>query len=1311
MEKFLIKDKKLNGDGNQQMRLYHQVNLNRLENPQEQEAVQSRITRRFTRRRSSADLQLNPEQLQRKATYAQVQAKVLDSLVAEEQAQIENEVRQGTLMRKETAMRGPIHSYYSDSDTMTPEEEKQAAARIRKITNKTRKKKKSCVDKSRLTDKIDNKRSSISSEMSVDSEIEEENNGPKPQMYKIEACNSAGDFSTIWVNASSENEKRKSMVEQFRENVKIPSPRILESEMDAFPKNTNETEMQIVLSVRKPYTKDPSRNSVYLTMKKPTENLDEKLEIIEKFNKETEQNEYQLSLTNGFVDVQNNVLKDNALKSLTSKGSLELNDDVQTTNDVNDATLKTISDNSKKMETQTTKKNIYSASDDNSGIRNKISKINSDEREDDVKQSTPFSKSAEPIVNSLQSSVSSDSSAFISTNAQKSDVEVKQANKLSNNVITDMKKDKGQRNDNLINGMKNVDNLKAVSTTEMPEFLTAKNSFPSKTDKPMQEEDKPKSLAMLREDTVVMIKPDDNASENSANSATCRLPKPSKINADRNNVVEAPELSLRETVQYLANPPESAEENVTLPEKKVNKASNLAKTPFFNTAKKTNSVDTSKSTFKIARSNDTANLTTEETTLLKETNGEVRNIDRNEEAKSIVTNVKPTKVDLTKVLKDKIEEPTGNILRKLSVKSTNLSKVGPEINIEKSVSKEPILLKADVKKISSVDNIKKDSSDLSNLKNSAPRLDAKSKVPFKMKTIPKTAANETDKISSSKIKKNSDTVEVTKINDDKPISVPKKDLDVPKILKKITLVESSKSINDCLSNNIPNVQQSTSADEKTADKSVAIKKTLESAKLLNKVTEKKPVIVGVSYDKSQEKGGQLSKSASTESIDFWSEIKAMSDPEEIKSKRESGSFSCEAPIAKVDNIDSTNPKSTFNYTLVRKKSLIVKNVDHKKDNTNVNKDLTELDRSIVESRSNIAKEKNENKEKVVLQFPKVKMEEPSKLVKATEIEKNVLKMPKKKKNLSTTIEPKDSNSTVKKALSKRDDSNAISIQSDSTTSDTTLVAPKVSTLIPEVTVSVINNTGEEFKLSEESLNYEIDEENLSTPTNEPSSDIFSGKILKWSNQDNLTNADDVKTPIASEENSLVPSPNPSVSSFKTKRSVKKKKQPSNKKAPSKSEKEAKSRSKESTSQQNTLVPEKQFLAKPLPRTSPNSSPRNSPSQRPLDLLRMFYTTPSALLTATPRDLTKIRRAKIKRRRHYPKTSVNSDSTGSTTSTATTGSGSGSTCIELDEDSEQKRMNSTRSNDSGFDGSPRILSIYNLRSSTRQIFALLNVHSV
>lgn len=170
------------------------------------------------------------------------------------------------------------------------------------------------------------------------------------------------------------------------------------------------------------------------------------------------------------------------------------------------------------------------------------------------------------------------------------------------------------------------------------------------------------------------------------------------------------------------------------------------------------------------------------------------------------------------------------------------------------------------------------------------------------------------------------------------------------------------------------------------------------------------------------------------------------------------------------------------------------------------------------------------------------------------------------------------------------------------------------------------------------------------------------------------------------------SPEGSPESSKKKKVVRKKKSSTIKKSSGKKE-SGKDSGKKNASGKKSCSSKGQEISKPVEANSCKNSPKNAPSQRPLDLIRMFYTTPSALLTATPRDLSKVRRAKIKRRKHHSRTpSVSSDSTGSTTSTATTES-SGSTCTELDDDPEHKRMNSTRSNDSGFDGSPRISSTY------------------
>ncbi|XP_044578531.1 putative leucine-rich repeat-containing protein DDB_G0290503 [Cotesia glomerata] len=98
-----------------------------------------------------------------------------------------------------------------------------------------------------------------------------------------------------------------------------------------------------------------------------------------------------------------------------------------------------------------------------------------------------------------------------------------------------------------------------------------------------------------------------------------------------------------------------------------------------------------------------------------------------------------------------------------------------------------------------------------------------------------------------------------------------------------------------------------------------------------------------------------------------------------------------------------------------------------------------------------------------------------------------------------------------------------------------------------------------------------------------------------------------------------------------------------------------------------------------------------PKNRPLDLIKMFYITPASLLTATPRDLSTVRRAKIKKKKHV----------GCSSST-------NHNCTESDEsiqsiaEMKQKRRDSSisnerpnektsfeRSNYSSLDGSPTL----------------------
>lgn len=283
VEKFLIKDKKLeeeNEKKRRQQRLFHQISLDRERDKEKQEKkeeeeeeeemdeerdlqqVKNKITRRFTRRRSSADIQLDAEQIERKVAYAQVQAKVLDSLVAEEQAEIENEVRRGTLIKKG---RKPVPGFFRnvDGDSVSQSEEEAAAQKMRKTLKKMKKRKKTTEKPSPPETNEDCSRLCQSDVPNNEEEIEKSNT------FNVES-NSVPDFSAAVWNGGG--------VEQFRESVRIPIPKKVPMEKldkrhieEEKEEEEEEREYEVVLPVKKPYVKDTSRNSVYFTVKTPPE--------------------------------------------------------------------------------------------------------------------------------------------------------------------------------------------------------------------------------------------------------------------------------------------------------------------------------------------------------------------------------------------------------------------------------------------------------------------------------------------------------------------------------------------------------------------------------------------------------------------------------------------------------------------------------------------------------------------------------------------------------------------------------------------------------------------------------------------------------------------------------------------------------------------------------------------------------------------------------------------------------------------------------------------------------------------------------
>ncbi|KAI4495433.1 hypothetical protein M0802_008647 [Mischocyttarus mexicanus] len=474
----------------------------------------------------------------------------------------------------------------------------------------------------------------------------------------------------------------------------------------------------------------------------------------------------------------------------------------------------------------------------------------------------------------------------------------------------------------------------------------------------------------------------------------------------------------------------------------------------------------------------------------------------------------------------------------------------------------------------------------------------------------------------------------------------------------------------------------------------------------------------------------LLKSESTESIDFWSEIKNNNEPELIKSVNDtkvelinssssssssSGSSSTSSSIKRQpDNKDKGNnieiiipPSTTPSYL-----SNNISSIEKKQRRTIVKSPLVE--NKFIKNKEEdmtvpkISNGKNNNKETI--------REDKKKLRKKADLVISIPPSSPSSEDVFSTVKRK---TPLVKGIESSDKSSS-SIVTSSVSTPTELNS-ELSTPVNEISVPLINVVGVQEVTStndqSEKAEIEDEDESPSTPTNEWTNSSIT-LISKWDNHDDLSNADDndkTMTPPSSNETSLVTTPNDSQQtspqSSKIKKKIMKKRKSSSKVVvnneddtnDNKKDSKKGSRNLETISknrQETTTTTTTNTLK--LPENSNNNSsrrlsPKNSPTQRPIDLIRMFYTTPSALLTATPRDLSKVKRAKIKRRRHQSRTpSVSSDSTGSTASTATTGSTDGSsasTSTELDDDTEHKRMASTRSNDSGFDGSPRISSIY------------------
>ncbi|XP_024943818.1 uncharacterized protein LOC107270517 isoform X2 [Cephus cinctus] len=289
VEKFLIKDKKTERY-DPKTRLYRQVSLDT--DPNEAQATRRRVTRRFTRRKSSADLPIDPDVIEREVALVQAQTEALDTLVAEAQAEFEVATRRGTVVKKSSS-RGLIHVPNLKENDIDISQEDDESAKQKKVAKKVRKKKKQ-IEKPSPTgneEKMRIRKSKTEGDITQEMDGNDDDDSGKMRMkqFKIEACNSVGDFSTLWIKAAPDTDQSYKSIEQFRESVKLPAPtrtngKIERIEPDNFLEEGNET---VILPIKKKYMKDTSRNSVCLTLRQVSRDKPKIIqsEVVEKFEK------------------------------------------------------------------------------------------------------------------------------------------------------------------------------------------------------------------------------------------------------------------------------------------------------------------------------------------------------------------------------------------------------------------------------------------------------------------------------------------------------------------------------------------------------------------------------------------------------------------------------------------------------------------------------------------------------------------------------------------------------------------------------------------------------------------------------------------------------------------------------------------------------------------------------------------------------------------------------------------------------------------------------------------------------------------
>ncbi|XP_043286910.1 uncharacterized protein [Venturia canescens] len=1348
VEKFLIKDKKAEAEGESRTKLYSQISLENNMTKRQKEDIQRRLTRRMTRRKSSADVQIDPEQLEREVLFAQAQADALDSLVAEEQAEIEVEARMGTLIRKNLVRSAPpppppppLSRSGLEASGLSGDDPDEA--RTKKLPKKVKKRKKT-TDKpwppgeSRADSEHDaiNKIIKISDENSESLVVVRKDGGgneeggargerspAKGLKFKIEASNSVGDLSTLWIsaNVNEAQDKQKivsqAVVEQFRDSVRLPAPKHIANKIMKNNKKDAIVEVHqqiVVLPVKKRYVKDDARNSVYLTLKSQ-KNANVKSETARRngtidgadptdreIDEQTPSTIINLVTANKTMGIARQPKLNNKAAKFRSKDIAESDVEVKSISELapatpaaaikgkigtkdagllnlsgsnDDASFVITGESISKSSDRDVNGNSTSAIDQPPSPKSEITSLEiATIRDNDTPRSLRKNKTSKPIIAKIDrvpSAVQVPEKTRESEILDEADAPLKRLKKetketpekkfpLGENRPPKLKRSAAGSLDSFdarIN-LENFDDRKKEEKEDLDKTRTESNAtiiLSEVTPKPKKVE----SLPILNVETIAI--PDNPIVNDDLSLLVAKSPiefvesPVSEISEPVGVTNETGEVdSLGNSHKYenkcqsfVAQPATIESPKILAPKKispdsdsQIKDDKNVVELPKLRKHRKILAISGRKNSEEIVEAS-------------------------SPESPNLEINVNgPDKVSSKPKKRVVVSSSKISSNRQLKEKAT-ISRIGAKVD---ELEKSTILTNGP--------------SDFRFLENVCSIIELNK--PGRKVTEPQLetpCAKEEEEIDFwGEIK--SEKIEETKMKSSERIASP-----------------NSKHVDDLL------IGDQTEGTEKIGESTVIV---LEAATKSNTVPESgtrdetRAALVPV-----EKKFNKVKKKKKT------SEISGCEKKDEEKASSESILEHLKSSDEKLDE------KS-------REKSERLEPRSEKLGENNSPNLSEEMKIVGVEVEPNI--ERFERNLSTIIEESQSPTREDTPKIEALDLVEES-STPKQKSPFSCSLLNEASGESNEKTLSK-DFGASLSTSTEEkpevpeTSEDP--VKPEVVPMVepgkegsivvspsdpefsvPAISIALIKSSEEEGREGEPEAEALGDEDGPGTPTNETVEQDCRNNISKWQGLDDLSLDQPDKdigpevalanllkrskkkkvasTKKASKKNSGDKNSTKSTSAGQD--SSKKKKLGKKKKSSSRSAKdEERSGSKVSNSSDTTLKPGGLNLC-----YTPKNSGRNSPKQRPLDLIKIFYTTPASLLTATPRDLSKVRRAKVKKRKHSSRTaSASSDSTGSTRSTHSTATteSTGSTDRE-EEDPAQKRISSTRSNDSGFDGSPRL----------------------